>query len=342
MTVYLPSRVRIEGLEFVAIKDTLSHQVEIVKTTVDGQDIFLEMLRSMKVKDWGDFLPAKIYKHAGDLWTFKEEKFRGMAKLINQDGEFFVVLIEQNQLVKKVISVTDLPRTQKVKIGNQIKTLGGRPVLELFRNKAQIAKALDLDYETTKEEAEALRVMKTAQKAQQEAEREAREEARRKKLQAILSRPYVISHTEDGKTCYGTPATEEEWQILPHRHPVILVDSFDEETQTAEGIKEAFFVKKQGNKVSKVVPKKVSSEKPKKENLGNQIIEAKGILQTVIDGITTREILVFSKEDLAVLRQKNLNNNTLVALEQTDDQGRYTVLKLEGRECSTVGLFRPA
>jgi hypothetical protein len=182
--------------------------------------------------------------------------------------------------------------------------------------------------------------MKTAQKAQREAEKKAREESRRKKLQSILSRSNMTGYTEDGKTCYGTPATEEEWQILPHRHPVILVDAFDEETQTAEGIQEAFFVKKQGNKVFKVAPKKVSHEKPKKENPESQVIEAKGILQAVIDGIP-REILVFSKEDLAVLRQKNLNNNTLVALEQTDDQGRYTVLKLEGRECLTVGLFRP-
>jgi hypothetical protein len=340
MTIYLPSRVKTEGLDFVAIKDTLSHQVEIVKTIVDEQDVFLEMLRSMKVKDWGDFLPAKIYNHSGELWSFKEEKSREMAKLVNHDGEFFVVLVEHNRLVKKIISVTDLPRTQKVRIGNQIKTLGGRSVLELFRNKAQIAKTLGLDYETTREEAEALKVMKTAQKAQQEAEREAREEARRKKLQAILSRPNMTGYTEDGKTCYGTPATEEEWQILPHRHPVILVDSFDEKTQTAEGISEAFFVKKQGNKVSKVALKKVSVEKPKRETPESQVIEAKGMLRAVIDGIP-QEILVFSREDLAILRQRNLNNNTLVALEKTDDQVKYTVLKLEGQECSTVGLFKP-
>lgn len=341
MTVYLPSRVKVEGLEFVAIKDTLSHQVEIVKTTIDGRDIFLEMLRSMKVKDWGDFLPAKIYNHSnGDLWSFKEEKFRGMAMLVNQDDELFVVLIENNQLVKKVIPVNDLPRTQKVKIGNQIKTLGGRSVLEIFRNKAQIAKTLGLDYETTWEEAEALRVMKTTQKARREAEREAKEETRRKKLQSILNRSNVTGFTEDGKTCYGTPATEEEWQSLPHRHPVILIDSYDEENQTAKGIREAFFVKKEGNKVSKVVPKKVSAEKPKKEGSETQIIEAKGILQAVIED-APREILIFSKEDLAILRQRNLNNNTLVALEQTDEQGRYTVLRLEGRESSTVGLFRP-
>jgi hypothetical protein len=340
MTIYSPNRVKIEGLEFVAIKDTLSHQVEIVKTTVDGRDIFLEMLRSMKVKDWGDFLPAKIYNHSGDLWSFKEERFRGMAKLVNQNGELFVVLIEYNRLVKKIISVTDLPRIQKVKIGNQIKTLGGRSTLELFRNKAQIGKILGLDYETTQEEVEALKVMKTAQKAQREAEKEAREEARRKKLQAILSRSDILGYTEDGKTCKGTPATEEEWQTLPNRYPVILVDTFDEESQTVKGIREAFFIKKQGNKVSKVAPKKVFAEKPKAENLETQVIEAKGILQAVIDGIP-REILVFSKEDLAILRQRNLNNNTLVALEQTDDQGRYTVLKLEGRESSTVGLFRP-
>lgn len=330
-------RVNISGLEIIVSRDTANHEVEIGKVSNVGQEIFVEMIRSMSVKDWGEFLPARVFgKDGKDLWNFKQENFRGFGKLVNYGNELVIILVNKGQQVEKIVLVADLPKIQRVKIGEKTEMIGGRGPEEMLTLKVCIAKKFKLDHVATNEEKEILQLIRQAEKADEEARRVAKEEAKRIKLQKILGRPDANGYAADGKFCYGTPVTLDEWQMLPDRSRVILVESYDDETKVCGNITEAFFVKKMGNKTEKNLPKSISAEKPKP--VEEKIPEASSIIYAKVDGKIQR-IMVFSQKDITLLVKNGLNSGTLVAVDGKDELGRYRIERLENGKSSTVGLF---
>lgn len=331
------SRINLKGFIFVEAKDTPSHEVEVGKVSAGDCELFVEMIRPMSAKDWGDFLPARVYDSSKDLWNFKQENFRGIGKLINCD-EIVIVLVNKRQQIEKVIPVSDLPKVQQVKVRDRIELVGGRGIQEMFDLKVAVSKRLKMEIVYNDEEWKLLKLIRQMKDADEEAKWAARKEARQERLRKIFARPDVYGYSEDGNLCHGTPVTEKEWPSLPNRSRAILVESYDDDSRTAGKIIEAFFVKKEkGGRPEKYLPKSITAEKPQKRQ-EEEIVEAKGVIHAVIDKRLQR-VMVFSQDGIASLRKKGLNSGTHLALDQRDEQGRYTVVKLEGDECRTVGLF---
>jgi hypothetical protein len=331
------SRVNVPGLEIVESKDNATHEVEIGKVSEVDQEILIEMIRSMMVKDRGEFFPARVFEASGkDLWRFKNENFHGVGKLVSHGNELVIILVNKHQQIEKVIPVADLPKIQRVKVGEKTEMIGGRGLEDMLTLKFSIAKKFKLDFVTTEDEKSILQFIRQAEKADEEARRVAREEARRGRLIKILSRPAAEGYTINGKICYGTPVTADEWQMLPDKSRAILVESYDDEIRICGNVIEAFFVRKSGNKTEKNLPKPISAEKPKPAE--EKIPEASGIIYARVDGKIQR-IMVFAKSDIELLVKKGLNSGTLVAIDGKDEVGRYRVERLEEGKSNTVGLF---
>lgn len=286
-------------------------------------------------------MPANATDAQGKkLWDFKDEGFDGFGKLIDFKDEYYIYLENRQKVIHKVIPVTDLPKIQKVKIGDKVMTIGGRDIYELYRTKISIAMLLDRQFYTTEEEARLLKKMAELRQAElaenrrlRQEELEAKDKARAQRIATILSREKITGYTETGKARYGAPVLEDEWIILKDNTAVVVVDSLEEKNPI-----EAFFVKKNiGGRTSKGSPVRVSAKQPAANKVEIPTIEAKALIQVII-GDQVRQILNFSKENFNHLRATGLNSGTLVAVGEPIN-GKYTIVQMKGNECLTVGEF---
>lgn len=325
-------------MKTLTIKDYPNHEVKIVKIG----EVTLEMLRSKKVPD-GDFLPANAADSQGKrLWSFKDENFDGFGKLVEFKGEYFIYLEDRQRVIHRIILVSDLPKIQRIAIGDQFITIGGRDAHELYLLKVEIAKFLHATFVATKDEQDLLSVMAALHKVELEKERirkqeelQAKEQAKLQRIAEILARVKITAHTDDGKKRFGSPVVGSEWEMLPNDTAVVVVNDLEEKIPT-----EAFFVKRNaGGRVSKGSPVKVSAQAvvvPK--DIAAPRIEGSGIIRVLIDGRLT-SVVNFSKKNFDLLRKTGLNSGTMVSVGEPNTAGKYTVVQLKGSECLTVGEF---
>jgi hypothetical protein len=325
--------------EILNTKETPAHDIKIVK--IDG--IIIETLRSKKAPN-GDFLPANATDLAGKrLWNFKDENFDGFGKLVEFQGEYFIYLEDRQRVIHRVIPVNDLPKIQRVKLGDKVLTMGGRDTLVLYDLKVAIADFLCNNFFVTEEEeallaqmAKIRQVELEKERLRKEEERKAKEQAKVQKIAIIMSREKITVYTEDDKKRFGIPVVDGEWEMLSDNTAVVLVNNLEEKVPI-----EAFFVKKSASgRISKGSPMKVFPEKKistKKE--ASPIIEARRIIRVIVDD-KIQQILNFSKENFDRLRATGLNSGTLVSVGEPKD-GKYTIVQLKGNECLTVGEFTP-
>lgn len=330
--------------EILTTKENDRHEIQIVK--IDS--VVLELLKSKNAPKNADFLPANaVDLHGKRLWDFKAEEFNGFGKLLEFRGEYYIYLEDRQRVVHRVIPVSDLPKLQKVKLGDKIIALGGTSPENLLRLKIEIADYLSQNYSTTAEEDSILLEMQKLRQAEAERERlrkqeelNAKEQARSQRLAEITGRDKITAYTADGKPRYGIPViSEDEWKMLPDNTAIVVVNNLEERNPI-----EAFFVKKTvGGRISKSSVKEVFPKKPfvSKIQKDEPTIEASGIIQVVIDN-QVRQILNFSKENFNRLRATGLNSGTMVAVGEPSKDGRYTIVKMKGNECLTVGEFPQA
>lgn len=329
--------------EILTTKENDRHLIQIVKIG----DIVMELLKSKNAPKYAQFLPANVTDlHGKRLWDFKAEEFNGFGKIFVLDEEYYIYLEDRQGVIHRVIPVSDLPKLQKVKLGEKIITLGGTSPENILKIKIQISECLGCKYVATAEEETLLKEMKKLRQAEAEKERLRKEEeislkeqARAQRIAEIMRREKMTAYTNEGKPRYGIPIIGDEWMMLPDNTAVIVVSDLEEKNPS-----EAFFVKKNaGGRLSKGSPKEVSSKKPAVNNKLKEespVIEASGIIQVVIDG-QVRQILNFSKENFNLLRATGLNSGTMVAVGEPKN-GKYTIVKMKGNECLTIGEFSRA
>ncbi len=192
-----------------------SHFIEILEW--DGFQV--DTIKSKNAPFGAVFLPASVSKDGEKVWTFsgyRPEGYKGMAKLIDFEGELLVYLATK-QTLDAVVPVRDMPHL--VKMGSN--GIGGRDDADLIRIKTEIADKLGLMPNWTLFEKDFIAMMSARIEREEATKRaEARailaEEDRQRKLahdlrqaeraqrrEAIMVRPRVTAYTISGDARYG-------------------------------------------------------------------------------------------------------------------------------------------
>jgi len=316
-----------------------NHYTQIIRIGA----VIINTLKSKKMPN-GDFLPTNATDLQGKhLWDFRSEEFNGFGKLLEFKGEYYIYLEDRQRVIHKVIPVADLPKLQRVMLGDQALTLGGRDAYELYTLKVTIAEFLCATFVVTEQEHNLISAMAKIhqeelekERLQKQEEREANERAKNQRIANIMAREKITAYTEDGKKRFGLPVINSEWEMLPDNTAVVVVNNLEEKIPV-----EAFFVKKTSNsgRTSKGYLVKVFAEKiAVQKNTPTPNIKASRVIRVLIDGRLT-SVVNFSKENFDLLRKTGLNSGTMVSIGEPNANGKYTVVQLKGNECLTVGEF---
>ncbi len=354
------ARAKIPGTKLVRIRDTETHLIETHAVSIgEGEVLHLELLRSIKMPK-GDFLVARVQEPGEEgkaYWSFREERFVGLGK-VHFDPEIkehFILLINnkpdpRRPVIERIISLTDLPRTTRSKMGEagDIVYVGGKfDLLKLLQVKERIARELKIGYVVTKSEQSLREAMRKRQvdqeaelKSQQAAAAQARHEAREVYKQKILSRPTITVWTAKGEKRWGIPVVGDDWKLFRNNFGVVLVEQYP--TNPIVPI-EAFFVEKtQGGRCGKRNAKPVTFERPVRQTAEAQpAYQFKGGFLINKDG---QDIFVLEadKTNFDLMIKSGMNNDTLVALEgDPDKDGRRQVHQFGSDGVRVIGMYQP-
>ncbi len=319
----------VPGFKPLALKDFPNCEVLIGQIPLKDKTVRVEMVKSKKIKE-GDFLPAKIYHNENMIWNFKDEDFSGLGELVYYKKAYYIALVNRQREIVRVIPLEDLP-VVRAKVGDDICYLGRTTPKKLHQIKIALGKELRLQYVTSAMEKKIYRKENELKEKKKEEQKRLKEKIRKQRLQELLNRPEILAFSEDGQKRHGIPATEDEWPTLPHRHPVILVESYDQKTKTPGPMIEAFFVEKaKSGKYSKKKVKPVTEEKPASQ------FELAGILQVFFQGEIKQIPLLNKEEDIRELTAKGLNSGTIVAVSQANQDKPYKFFRLKKGELKSL------
>ncbi len=327
------------GFKLDGSSETNTHIINV--GTVSG--LVVEMLISKKAIRFGNFLIAQVRTDdERKLWAFREEGFDGFGRLIWSVSakEHFIVLINKDNQLCKVIPLTDLPKMTPVKIDEKVMLIGGRSIEKVYQSKLALAKQLGLNYQLSPEEKAWLKYVREEEAAELAAKQAAEAEAKRKaeearkaerdaKIKAIMDCPTVEGWTEDGKHRYGIPVSGEDWKLLPNGTFVMLMN--DEGKPT-----ESFKIGRDRKGIKKDLHVEVSAEKPVEKT---EAFQAKSVKVFLIDNEHKAIPVVDSKTFKELSSSKELNSGTLLAV-PLEDSEKFAVYAMKGfKGVDTIGHF---
>jgi hypothetical protein len=295
-----------------------------------------------------EFRPSMIYNQDNQtIWKFKDENFKGIAKLVlYEELKEHVIVLENWGKIIKVIPVVDLLSRKPIAVlDGKIIFVGGRKRKELIDIKERIARQLGMTPIFSKEEQffihaqRSLEIEKareaTELKKKEEQERHlAEEKAKLEKIRTIMAQPKIEAVSPEGQKLYGIQVKEGEWQILDSGTRVILVEK--DELGVIK-LLEAFFVKKGKNgRPEKGLPKIAL---PRVEKQREPVAKAIGLLYFEIEG-QLEEVSLFTQNGLDNLQKSGLNGGTMIAVGEQDGK-QFRLVKLEEGNCCEVGYFVP-
>lgn len=351
-TKQLVRRVKLHGFTLREQPDTDSHQVEIGTIVVNEKTLVLEMIRSKKRLN-GNFLIAKIYNEAEKvMWDFRDfrgenENFRGICQLTFCENQYLLVFIgsifadngERIEFVKEVMPIVEA--IENAFAGQRITSSS------MIQLKIDVARYMRLECRFSNEEKYFLATIGKRKIAKAKERAEQRQQTRQIRKEKITQRPQISAIGFDGGIYRGTPVTEKEWPTLPDGQKAISVSDVDPESGLPEGPIEAFIVKKRpGSAPYQVNRRQIADfcdrKTTSRSSLSPKKVEVKKTIIFEVEDESFEEIRIVTKEDFDKLQADGLNNGTRIALDQTDEKGRYQVLEFsEGGEVKTIGAFAP-
>lgn len=333
-----------KGFKEVKSFATKSHEVIVAKTAVEGKEITIDFLRSLKAPKNGIFLPANVREGEKFLWSFDSEKktgFWGLAMLHEGEEGLFILLLKDEQLFK-VIPIVDLLHSTFIKVGDTIKRIGGRDEFALLDLKIALSKELKIEMIFTPEDKKLLAARRKDIDEVKEDERQKKLAEKVARLKKIMSRPTITVYDSAGKQLYGTPVVGDEWKMLEARTPIVLVESYV--NGRAGNPLEAFFVKKAAGKAPEKLGTKIelSWKKPVTSTANHVVTEAVEVRLHMKGHGGERTLLHLTKEALATLAATGVNGGIMVAVGNPTADGRLAVVRLvEAGKVEHVGHYRP-
>ncbi|MEK9154872.1 MAG: hypothetical protein AAB596_02290 [Patescibacteria group bacterium] len=332
-------------LRVMEVKLNGACEVMLAKINFKGVEYSIEKVRSVKAPEGAIFLLAKVM--AGEpegekvLWQFKDEEFTGFAYLEEAGGIPVICLVSYAKKLKRIIPLEDLSSLRRVKVAGEMQVITSRNIAEVIKLKALAAKKLKLEPEFTEAEKAISRVLLDREKEKEEQKRKDRIKEKEERIQRILSRPQVFGYDQSGFKKYGHPVMGDEWCSLPEGTFVVLVESYNNETNECGELIEAFAVSKKNGKPEKKNASNVQKEPvcPRTNKLTAP--EAIRIAFFEIEGRLEQIAVYKDIEDVRMARQSGLNGGALVATDNPDEQGRYQIFAVGCKEIETKGHFIP-
>jgi hypothetical protein len=190
-------------------------------------------------------------------------------------------------------------------------------------------------YVTLDNRGQAIWAAEEAEKARYEERRLAREEL----LKRVFSRPEVRGFTASGKPRRGIPVLQREWPSLPEGTFVVVVESYNDETNKAGALVEAFRVeRKPGRNPEKGSCVAVSGASGStNSSTTSNFMPTKTVVVELPDGMF--EIPVYnSAEEIRQARISGLNGGSFAGIERGEKVEVYAV---SHDKVATVGHFSP-
>jgi hypothetical protein len=219
-----------------------------------------------------------------------------------------------------------------------------------IKAKEETAKELGCEYITSPAEEKVLRFEAKKQQEEAEARKKAAEEAekaryeerrlaREELLKRVFSRPEVRGFTASGKPRRGIPVLQREWPSLPEGTFVVVVESYNDETNKAGALVEAFRVeRKPGRNPEKGSCVAVSGASGStNSSTTSNFMPTKTVVVELPDGMF--EIPVYnSAEEIRQARISGLNGGSFAGIERGEKVEVYAV---SHDKVATVGHFSP-
>lgn len=326
----------LRDLDFV--RDMTTKSIEAALCKIPGKpEMEVEMIRTDVKRS---FLPAKIWREGKEIWNFKKENFKGIAKLFKEIHDGFCIVLISKQKLERALPVSALP-TEKITLPGGGESYSNVDILENSKLKLRISKALHLEANLFPDEQNLLEKSKDLEVRQKEQKKQQKIAAREQKIAEIIKRQKAQAITEAKEKVWGLPASEEEWQCLKPGTKIILVDN-----PQAKEMKplEAFIVgKEKGGRVYKKNIKKIkdfwysNNFSPKIEIRPEKtcLLIDKGRMQTVL-------LFNQNKEDLEKTAPF-LNNGSLVATIAANNGGNeknHHVFQVKNKKLESYGSFQ--
>lgn len=347
-------RVYFPGFKFLHNNDTGTHEVEVGTIAVDGVEYTIEFLKSKRLEGRGDFLPASMRKKGQRIWSFKDEGIAGIAKLIEASPGVPVICVivgsGKGQRVARVIPLSSLSRRHPIMIrGNTHFVDPDEDIGETVRLKQLTAKQLgigisfsDIENQVAQYQQQKIVKKRKEEEAEREAERVREAHARRERINGIMFRKKITGFTAEGRPFRGIPVTRDEYQCLPKGTYVILVDSYDQITNSHGNLIEGFRLgKTPGGRIEKVNLTPVSKINPITNTTSEAVPEAAYFILIEHEKRVKRVLVFTSQENIRIARERGLNGGTLVTTETAkQEDGRYEVYSVTSTGRDTLGLFK--
>jgi hypothetical protein len=342
----------LENIGFrVTGRDPNGERMQKIEATcvVKGQTLTVEFIRPKKKQD-GDFLPASIYRESKLVWNFQSEEFSGLARFVKvglrtgekvSDEYVIAFLKDQGKLLSRILPVADLVGVVEVtlKSTGKKRQVGGKNKKDLLKLKISCARKLHVDCVFTDDEKALSAELREAEEKAKEEKRLAIKAEKEEKKTRILKRPVMKVFRPDGSFVFGTPVVGEEWMCLDNGKKVVRVKSYDDSTNTAGDLIEAFEVNKRTKPAtSSNVITPIYLEKPVAET-AEANIEALSVVKVNI-GSCEMEVLHFASGSLKALRKAGVNSGTVVAIGKPDKESRLKVVSLDGDKIEDLGAFK--
>lgn len=317
----------------VAVKDTSTHEVEVIKITEDGNVFFCDMLRRAGLSFEGSFLIASVKDADGNfLWKFADSNHAGLGLLAETTKGAVIALCGAGKraAVERVIPLKSMVQHQQPDVAT------------VMMMKSDAGKYLDREYVLTGVESKMFVILaarrKEAEAAAQAAAEAERQRRREQRVEAILAREPLLETAVGGSRRSGVPVVEAEWQMLPGGTRAILVDRIDENGQI-------------GNPLQAFVVTKVPGKNPIKANVAKLVqyapttLGAKSQIPQPLYSVLAERNGVFHEvqiyEHMDTIRQARatgLNSGTMVAVKPEDGK-TLEVFAVRTDEVQTVGKF---
>ena len=261
--------------------------------------------------------------------------FNGLGLLVSVDGVIAIALIGRGRqgVVEDVVLLVDILNNTPSNLLHKGEVK--QKVAELLGRKYNFSDVERLVFKRARERERNEVAM------QKESERRLRERVRAERVAQINARERITVYTIfDGRRRFGLPVVEDEWMSLPHNTHVVLVESYDNESNTVGAPVEAFKVYKPGGgkKPEKGFPapvvwdKSLSAKATAPKPLGSIVIE--------FDDNACYEVAIYASiEDIRQARLAGLNGGAYVTPITHMKDSRYEVFAVHANEISTVGKF---
>ncbi len=336
-----PNRFQFPGFTLTEAKDTTTHEVEVGRVEDGGNSFILTLIRNKSFPHLPFVVAQATDAKETFKWSFQQEQFPGVGILAKAGEQVVIALIGKGVggKVERVLPLSWL--THRKPLGLKAK-LALKHAAGVYLDKEVLVTDAEKNIVTQAElrAREAARAAAAVEAAARQTAYEAREAARKERVKRILTRDGIVTFTAAGEERFGIPVLANEWQSLPAGTKVILVETFDMDTEASGTPIEAFSIIKppasNATKGSKIL---VSAARPLvRDRPVAGVRSVRTVLVEMNDDVF--DVALYGSMDaIRAARAAGLNSGSYAAVLPMQGVNELQVFSVHHDRIDTVGKF---